>query len=477
MRGYKAIGRTAGAIFVAVLINGSIVRSQTATTSTGKDRRDLAVTVYNSNLALVHDVRRLRLPPGLTELHFADVAEHLNPTSVQIVSRTAPSLFTVLEQSYRYDLLSPDSLLKKYVGKQVTLVRRLKENGSTKEIRVPAILLADNNGPVWQVGNEIMTGAPPDDYLFPQAPEDFYSRPTLVCLVSNQGGVEQTVEATYLTSGMDWKADYTFAISPGKDTADLNGWATISNDSGATFRKARLQLVAGEVHRTATPQPMLQFAMAKAATQFEQQPLSEYHLYSLQRRATLVNHSSLQLGLLTSANVHFVKAYELEGQSYYYRTPIQPGPPMSEPVQVHIQFENSKANSLGIPLPAGTVRIYENDVTGQSEFIGEDRIGPTAKDERLDLEVGNAFDVTALRKQTDYQSLGPRNSEAAFEITIRNHKPKPITVEVNEPIGGEWTMLESNFKYQKTSAFSVRFDVPVAANSQSALKYRLRVHW
>jgi hypothetical protein len=477
MASLETTSRTAGTILLAVLLNGSVLRSQTIATSTEKDRRDLAVTVYNSNLALVRDVRRLRLPSGETELHFEDVAAQVNPASTQMVSLTSPGLFTVFEQSYRYDLLSPEALLKKYVGKQVTLVRRMRENGSTKDVRVQAILLADNNGPVWKVGTEIMTHMAADRYVFARLPKNFYSRPTLVCLIANRGAADQTVATTYLTGGMNWKADYTFTIAPDETIGALSGWAAVSNDSGTTFKEARLQLVAGEVHRAATPRPMLQLALAKAAPQFEQQPFSEYHLYTLQRRATLINHSSLEIGLLHSAKVHFVKTFEVNGQSYYYRAQAQSGTAMNEPVQVRIHFKNSGANSLGVPLPAGTVRIYENDSAGRSEFIGEDQIRRTPKGGNLNLDVGNAFDVTASRRQTDYQALGPRSSEAAFEVAIRNHKPKPITVEVNEPMGGEWTMLESNFKYRKTSAFSVQFEVPVAANTQSLLKYRVRVHW
>ncbi len=477
MTGFDNTVRMAGAIVLAALFNGAPLRSQSVVTSTGKDRRNLEVTVYNSNLALVRDVRRLRLPVGTTELRFEGLAAQVNPATVHMVSLSDPSAFRVLQQGYRYDLLTPETLLKKYVGKQVTLVRRMTVNGSTKDVRVQATLLADNSGPVWQVGTQIVTGLTADHYIFPRIPGNLYARPTLLCLVSSHDASPQTVETTYLTSGMNWKADYIFAIATNGATGALNGWADISNDSGATFTAARLQLVAGEVHRAVMRTPMPQFAMAKVAPQFEQQPFSEYHLYTLQRRATLINHSSLQIGLLDSANVRFVKTFELNGQSYYYRAPLQPGAPMNEPVEMHIRFKNSRANSLGIPMPAGTIRVYENDSQGRPEFLGEDQIRHTPKDEMLDLDVGNAFDVVATRRQTAYQSLGPTSSEVAFEITIRNHKPQPLTVEVNEPIGGEWTMLESNFKYQKTSAFSVRFEVPVAANAQSILTYRVRVHW
>jgi hypothetical protein len=146
-------------------------------------------------------------------------------------------------------------------------------------------------------------------------------------------------------------------------------------------------------------------------------------------------------------------------------------------VQVRLKFKNAEANALGMPLPAGTVRVYQGDSKGRVQFIGEDHIDHTPKDETLDLHIGNAFDVVAERKQTDFHSFGSNTYEMAFEISLRNHKPEPITVEVTEPVGGDWTMLDSNYKYEKTAAFAARFTVPVAANSESRLKYRVRIHW
>jgi len=171
------------------------------------------------------------------------------------------------------------------------------------------------------------------------------------------------------------------------------------------------------------------------------------------------------------------KVFEVDGQSYYFQNSQSPGQPAKEPVKVLIKFKNSEANSLGIPLPAGTVRVYQGDSKGRVQFIGEDRIDHTPKDETVSLHIGNAFDVVAERKQTDYQRLGSRSAEVEYEISLRNHKPDAITVYVNEPIGGDWTMLNSTFKFEKTAAFAARFTVPVAANSEELLKYRVRIHW
>jgi hypothetical protein len=464
---------------MAVLAGGQSF-GQSTVTSTQQDQKDLAVTVYNSDVALVRDVRRLRLPAGTLDLRYMDIAAEVNPATVHIVSLTAPKDLSVLEQNYEYDLLSPLKLLQKYVGKELTLVRTVTENNSTKEVPVKATLLALNDGPVWKVGNEIVTGIGTDRYVFPDLPENLYSKPTLIWLLENARDGEQTVEASYLTNQVNWTADYVLTIGSNQKDGDLNGWVTVINNSGTAFRNAQLQLVAGEVHttleaRAPAPRPMLKAAVSGAA-QFVQEPISEYHLYSLERRTNIQDKETKQISLLAATGVGFSKVFEVDGQQYYYHNAQSPGAPVKEPVQVHIKFKNSQENALGMPLPAGTVRVYQGDSKGRVQFIGEDRIGHTPKDETLDLHIGNAFDVVAERKQTDFKSFG-RAFEFAFEISLRNHKPDPITVVVNEPIGGDWTMLDSNYKYEKTAAFAAQFQVPVAANAESVLKYRVRVQW
>ena len=311
--------------------------------------------------------------------------------------------------------------------------------------------------------------------------ENLYSKPTLVWLLDNNRAGEQTVEASYLTNQVNWNADYVLTIRSDQKAADLNGWVTVVNNSGTAFRNAQLQLVAGEVHRVyeapaAPPRPIAMKAAQAVAPQFVQEPISEYHLYTLERRTNIQDKETKQISLLDATGVSFNKIFEVDGQQYYYHNAQRPGEPIKEPVQVHIKFKNSPENSLGIPLPAGTVRVYQGDSKGRVQFIGEDRIGHTPKDETLDLHIGNAFDVVAERKQTDFRAYG-RAFEFVFEISLRNHKPEPVSVLVNEPIGGDWTMLDSNYKYEKTAAFAAQFTVPVAANAESVLKYRVRVQW
>lgn len=469
------------ALIAAILAAGNLSFAQTKATSTEADQQALSLTVYNSNVALVRDVRSVKLPAGTLELHFADVASQIEPETVRIVSLTGPKQLTVLEQDYRYDLLSPQKLLQFYVGKQVTLVRQVTENNSTKEVSMKATLLSNNNGPIWKVGNQIITGMPADHYVFPSLPPDLYSKPTLVWLLDNRSAGEQKLEADYMTKSVDWNSDYVLTLPSEAMVADLSSWVTVKNSSGVNFHNAQLQLVAGQVHQARQgPRPMAGRVMmmeAKAAAPgISEEGLSEYHLYTIQRPVTLPNNSSKQIAFVRASGIKVKKAYEITGQPSYFYSPYHGGQPAKAPVQAHLKFKNSEANSLGVPLPEGVVRVYQADSKGRMQFVGEDHIPHTPKDEELNLYIGNAFDVTAERKQTDFQRLGSNVYETAFQITIRNHKKEAVTVDVNEPVTGTWSVLQSNYKYEKTSAFSIRFQVPVAAEGQSVLNYRVRVN-
>ena len=455
----------------------SAAEPRVTVTSTAQEQAEVAVTVYNSNVALVRDVRRLRLPAGTLDLRFMDIAARVNPATVHITSLAALRQLNILEQNYEYDLLSPSKLLQKYVGKELTLIRVVTENNTTKEVPVKAVLLADNEGPVWKVGREIVTGMGADRYVFPDLPESLYSKPTLVWLVENKQAGEQTLEASYLTGEVNWTADYVLTLGSDEKSADLNGWVTIVNQSGAAFRNAQLQLVAGELNRVgplAVPRALAAGRVAAEKAAFEQEAVSEYHLYTLERRTDIRQNESKQISLLATHGAAIEKVFEVDGQPYYYLN-ANPGQAAREPVKLLVKFGNSEANSLGMPLPAGTMRVYEGDSKGRLQFIGEDRIGHTPKDETVSLHIGNAFDVVAERQQTDYQRLGAHTTELEYRISLRNHKPVPVTVMVNEPISGDWTMLSSNFKFEKTAAFAARFVVPIAADGESELKYRVRV--
>src|SRR6202162_706831 len=453
-------------------------------TTTLAARSDLALPVYTSNLSLVRDVRQLTLPSGDSLLRFMDIASSINPATVHFRSLTEPAKLGVSEQNYEYDLLDPNKLLQKYVGREVTLVRAKLSSGTTQYDEVKATLLSLNGAPVWKIGNEIVTGTSYESIRYPELPENLYERPTLLWTLQNSGARQHKVEASYLTSNLSWSADYVLNVGKDETSGDLDGWFTLVNHSGTAFKNASLQLVAGDIHRVVAQYGMDEMRAMKAVSgavnapaPFQQESFSEYHLYSLNRRTSIFDQESKQISLLNASHFPMRKVYVVNGQSYYYRSVVQPGAPVKDPVQVFYKFKNEEKAGLGMPLPSGTIRVYQQDSRGGSLFAGEDHIDHTPKDEEISLHIGNAFDIVAERKQTDYRKLSDRLYEFEYEITVRNHKDAPISVEVNEPIGGDWEMVSSTFKFTKTAAFAAQFVVPVDKDGTSALKYRVRVRY
>jgi len=451
-------------------------------TTTLNDQTDLAVTVYNSNIALVRDVRQLQLPSGGFRLKFMDIAATVNPATVHFRSLTDPEKLGVIEQNYEYDLLEPAKLLNKYVGKEVTLVRTYMDNNTTKREEFKATLLANNNGPVWRVGNDIITGLSSDGYRFPEVPANLYDRPTLLMSLENTGARKQSIEASYLANNLSWNADYVLTVTRDDKAADLDGWVTLVNNSGTALHNAKLQLVAGDLNRLperAVPRPVKMAAIGGVdkESQFQQESFSEYHLYSLGRRTSVEDKETKQISLLQGSGVPVEKLFVVNGQNFYYHNAYNPGSPLKDAVMVFYKFKNEEKAGLGMPLPAGNLRVYQKDSKGGVLFVGEDRIGHTPKDEFINVKIGNAFDVVCERKQTDYKSIAKNVLEMEFEITIRNHKDTPVSVQVNEPIGGDWEMLTSSHKYTKTSAWAAQFDIPVKANGETVLTYRIRAKW
>src|SRR5437660_5871276 len=408
------------------------------------DQTDLAVTVYNSNIALVRDVRQLTLPTGYFRLKFMDIAATVNPATVHFRSLAEPQKLSVVEQNYEYDLLEPAKLLHKYVGKEVTLVRAYQENGTTKREEIKATLLSDNNGPVWKIGNDIVTGMFAESYRFPEVPANLYDRPTLLMSLDNSGGRKHQIEASYLATNLSWNSDYVLTVGRDDKAADLDGWVTLSNNSGTAFHNARLQLVAGDLNRIQNAPAaagMMADAMvtkAKRAEQFAQENFSEYHLYSLGRKTSVEDKETKQISLLQESNIPLEKHFVVNGQNFYYHNQYNPGSPLKDNVMVFYKFKNEEKAGLGMPMPAGNVRVYQKDSKGNVLFVGEDRIDHTPKDELVTIHIGNAFDVVSERKQTDYKRIDTNAGEMELEITLRSHKVTPIRVEGNEPTSGHW---------------------------------------
>jgi hypothetical protein len=463
-------------------VDGAAAKDLSAVT-TDKDQVELSITVYNGNLALIRDVRQVHLQFGVLPLRFEGVASSINPTTVHFRSLTAPTKLSVVEQNYEYDLLDPQKLLQKYVGREVTLVRPETSAGSTRWVETKAVLLANNGGPVWKIGNEIVTGMAADSYRFPDLPENLYSQPTLVWTLNNRGGDSQRVEASYLAGSMNWSSDYVLTVGHDEKTADLDGWVTLTNNSGVAYNNAKLQIIAGQLHRTQAPMSaksmagVLNTVTDGANQQFAQEAFSEYHLYTLGRPVSIQNNESKQISLLNATSVPVQKYLLVEGQPYYYRNSQGIGNAIPQPVQVYFRFKNEDNAGLGVPLPAGTVRVYQADSQGGTQFVGEDNISHTPKDETLQIHVGDAFDVICERKQMDYKKLSPNLYEMEYQISLRNHKSGPITVEVREPIGGDWEIVTANYNATKLNSTTIGFSIPVEKDGGATLDYRVRVKW
>jgi hypothetical protein len=332
---------------------------------------------------------------------------------------------------------------------------------------------------VWQIGKEIVTGLHADHIRFPELPGNLFSRPTLIWTLQNGGAQRHRVEASYLAGKLAWSADYVLTVARDDKAADLDGWVTLTNGSGTAFRNAKLQLVAGDLNRVRQQMEKRQMAdtVSRAAAEavMQQEAFSDYHLYTLGRRTTINNSETKQVSMLSGTDVPTHKRYAVNGQSYYYRNAHHPGAPLKDVVQVFYQFRNEQKGGLGMPMPAGVIRVYQADSSGGVQFVGEDRIDHTPKDETINIKIGNAFDVVCERKQVDFRKIASNVYELEYEIALRNHKTTPVTVEVNEPIGGTWDVLFSSHKWTKTDAWAAQFQVPVAVDGSSVLKYRVRV--
>ena len=474
--------------FAALLLIGSTCITQASqkndkpsqSTSTLDDQQSVSLTIYNVNLGLVKDQRKLTLPKGIGELRFMDVASQIIPTSVHIKSLASPNSLGILEQNYEYDLLTPEKLLNKYVGKELKLYQM--NPYTEREQYVTATLLSNNGQPIFKIGDEITYGYP-GRIIFPAVPENLISKPTLVWLIENDLA-NQKVEASYLTNGINWRSDYVVTLNDKDDRADLSGWVTIDNKSGATYKNARLKLVAGDVNRVKNEQDyadkmlrVAEYAAAKAPSpQFKEDSFFEYHIYTLERPATVKDNQTKQISLVQADGIAVAKELVFRGQPYYYYG--QYGELASnQKVGVFVEIRNRKEDNLGIPLPKGTVRVYKADKEGSLQFIGEDSIDHTPKDEKVRIKLGDAFDVVGNRKQTDWKKINRDTYEAAYEISLRNHKKEDVVVKVVEPIPGDWTMLSSSHEHTKTEAFTAEFKVPVKKDGETKLTYRVRMRY
>lgn len=466
-----------------IFVSSAVIAADNVTKSTASEQVSIEVTVYNNNLGLVKDTRKVALPAGDGELQFMDVAALIKPETVHVKSLNNADAFTVFEQNYEYDLMNESKLLDKYVGKKVKIIE-WNEYKDKKE-SLEAELLSNNQGQIYRINNEIYLGYPGIKVL-PELPENLIAKPTLMWNYGNKAQKPHNLEISYLTNGINWKADYVLVLNKDDSNADLSGWVTLDNKSGATYKDASLKLVAGTVHRAeerydeSYEVKRVYKGMAAEAPQFEEKAFFEYHIYDLQRKTTIKDNQAKQISLLEADGVKTDKELLVYGNKSYFTRQYREQNP-KQPVNIYIKFKNSKKNNLGMPLPAGIMRLYKEDDKGSLQFAGEDRIEHTPKDEEVRLKIGEAFDVTAERIQTDYKLITSSMTakvtahESEWEITIRNHKDTDVTVGIIEPLYGSWNVIKNSHSYKKVDAFTLRFDVKVPKDKEVKVRYRVRV--
>jgi len=451
--------------------------------STLNDQQSVAVTIYNNNLALVKDQRKVSLNSGLNSLALRDVSAQIRPETALLRSLSNSGSFTTLEQNFDFDLLTPQKLLEKYVGKNVTVARINQATGV--ETTEQAMVLSANNGVVMRIGNRIETGIP-GRIIYDDVPANLRDRPTLVTKLNNKAASTQTVELSYLTGGLGWKADYVAELSAKEDSIDLSGWVTLTNTSGTSYNNAKLQLVAGDVNtvRENHPRPAAMhktLAMAEDSVGMAEESLLEYHLYSLERPTTIAESQTKQVALLSASNIPARKELVLRGADYYYGSSYGD---LGQKIKVgaFVEFDNKEAAKLGMPLPKGVMRVYKKDSQGNAQFVGEDQVDHTPKNETVRLKLGDSFDVTADKKQTDFKALprpakGNGLSESAYEIVLKNAKKEPVVVMVQEPIPGDWKILKENHASRKVTSNTAVWKIEIPAEGKTILNYRVQVRY
>jgi hypothetical protein len=455
---------------------GTEVRSDLA------DQREVAVTIYNEDLALIKDRREIALREGRFALEFREVSGRMQPQTAMLRAVQEPGRVTVLEQNFNFDLLTPGTLLEKYVGREVRFIRTNPATGELTD--ETATVLSANEGVVVRFADRIETN-PPGRLIFEGVPPNLRDRPTLVLDLDSRIGGSEVLELSYLSGGLSWQADYVAELNADDSALDLLGWVTVTNRSGAAYRGARLQLVAGDVNQVREKlqmrrNEMLMAAVSEDAAQgMSEESLFEYHLYTLGRPTDIADNQTKQVSLLDADQVPARRELVLEGTPRFFGGRIT-GEPDKPKVAVFLSIMNDTKSNLGLPLPNGIVRVYKRDSAGNAQFVGEDRIDHTPEQRAVKLKLGNAFDVTAERRQLDYRrqsAAAPHRyqHESEHEIRLFNAKEFPATVTVREPLPGEWQIIESSHTHRREDAGTATWQVEIPARGEAVLTYRAQV--
>jgi hypothetical protein len=439
------------------------------------DEEGVGLTIYNDNFAVVRQARLMGFEAGMNTVKFTDVASAIDPTSVNFKCLSAPGAISILEQNYEYDLVNAESLLKRYIDRDVTVIIAGAGADAAREVRGKLLatvggdyILASDTG-----GIEVINSGRVEETSLKELPEDLVTRPTLVWLADAKEAGDKLCQVTYTTEQINWKADYSAVLSEDEKSLDFSGWVTIDNKSGATYKDAALKLIAGDVRRVQPPQPVrggVVWAMeAKAAPAgFEEKAFMEYHLYTLGRKSTINNNQVKQIEFIEPAIG--VAAKKL----FIYDRQENP-----DKVQVKIEFENTEENKLGIALPKGKVRVFKKDPADENlEFVGEDEIDHTPRKEKIKLYIGNAFDIVPEYKLVNSQH-GARTQTETHQIELRNRKDTPVEVFVDEKFmkWANWQITDNSLPFEKYDAYTARFKVKIAADSTETIKYTVRQWW
>jgi hypothetical protein len=470
MRKFLMVGAAAAALLAA---QGAV-----AETPVGADKQTaIAVTIYNNDLALVRDSRTVTLTQGDNDLAFIEVSAGIRPETALLTGRGLA--LDIVEQNFDFDLLTPQKLLEKSVGETIRVVRTNPETGVDSTEDATVLSVAEGQV-VLKIGDRIEV-TPPGRLVYSAVPANLRDRPTLVVKLASQQAGDVPVDLSYLTRGLSWSADYVAELAPDEKTLNLNGWVTLTNMSGIAYKDAKLQLVAGDVnqYQPAPPMPMLQ-EMAAADGMVRQKMVSEaafeYHLYSLDRPTTLKENQTKQVALLSAESIPVEKQYVLAnvaqlGNNYGARI----GETQRVNAEVRMKIKNEEASHLGLPLPSGVIRVYKADSDGDAIFVGEDHIDHTPKNERIDLMLGRAFDVTARGKQVDYERISDNVYENSYEIEVKNAKKEAVTVTLREFVPGDWKMLEESVKHDKVDSSTAEWQLQVPAEGSAKLTYKVRI--
>ncbi|OGS19631.1 MAG: hypothetical protein A3J83_04875 [Elusimicrobia bacterium RIFOXYA2_FULL_40_6] len=452
---------------------------------------EVELTVYNQNLGLVKERRILDLDKGIKKIEFTDVAAQIDPTSVRFKSLTAPDDCRILEQNFEYDLVSHSKLLQKYIGKEIEIQRNSGEKNDKKEI-IKGILLSSTDGLTLKVDDKILLN-PQGEVVLSKLPEGLITRPTLSWLLENNKPGKQDVEIDYLTNGINWSADYVIVSDANDKNIGLTGWVTIDNKSGASYDNAKLKLIAGDLNRISPPgyavaryksDNMVAMAEAKAP-QFDEKLFFEYHMYTLQRRSNIRDNETKQIEFTKADLVPVKKIFTYDGSKMpfygyreWYRTNRNIDESANKKVAVTLEFKNSKDNNLGIALPKGKIRVYKEDTDGGLEFIGEDQIDHTPRDEKVRVYLGDAFDIVGEKTQADFK-CGNDWCEESFKIVLRNHKEETVEVVIAEHLyrWSNWKIIDKSGEFEKKDSRTIEFKSSIPKDGETTITYTVRYSW